>query len=138
MRRREDWPARLNALIEASLRRPFAWGAHDCCLFAAAAVQAMTGVDPAEDLRGTYKTPAGAARALKRYGGVEGAAATFAGAHGFAEIPPLLAQRGDVVLLATPNGPALGVIDLRGHIAATGPEGLIFQPPTAALRAWRI
>ncbi|MBM3855052.1 MAG: hypothetical protein FJ399_18170, partial [Verrucomicrobia bacterium] len=33
-----DWPARLDAFIEQRRRSAFAWGVHDCCQFARAAV----------------------------------------------------------------------------------------------------
>ena len=40
-----DWQPRLQALIQARLAAPFAWGEHDCCLFVCDAVQAITGQD---------------------------------------------------------------------------------------------
>lgn len=139
--RREDWPARLNEAIAARLRVRFAFGAHDCCLFAADVVQAMTGLDPAARFRDRYRTAHGAARVLKRAGGLEPLMEQIAAAHGMPEVPPLTAQRGDVVLLdAEPDtvNPALGVVAPDGRIAAAGPDWLAFLPLRAARRAWRV
>ena len=58
------WRQQLDALIASRMAAPFAWGAHDCCLFAADAVLAQTGEDPAAEFRGTY---ASAAEALDAY-----------------------------------------------------------------------
>ena len=43
------WRSALAAYIAETMRKPFAWGLHDCALFAAGAVEAMTGNDPAAD-----------------------------------------------------------------------------------------
>ncbi len=52
MIRHADWPARLAAYIEAHRSAPFAWGVHDCVLFASGAIAAITGTDPAASFRG--------------------------------------------------------------------------------------
>ena len=103
MARIDNWPRTLNALIEERRAASFAWGAHDCCLFAADGVRATTGADPAADLRGRYRTALGAARLIRRRfaGDIE----AIPSALGFAEIPPALARRGDVVSYRLP-GPA--------------------------------
>ena len=62
-----DWRARLAAWIEGCRRRPFGPG-HDCALFAAGAVAAMTGVDPAARWRGRYAGEAAGLRLLGRDG----------------------------------------------------------------------
>jgi len=46
-----DWPERLLAALAAARDRPFRWGEHDCCLFAADLIEAVTGVDPAAAFR---------------------------------------------------------------------------------------
>ena len=48
----EDWPVRLAKYIEESRNKPFQWGEHDCAIFAAGAVKAITGIDPAAEYRG--------------------------------------------------------------------------------------
>ncbi|MGF7180380.1 DUF6950 family protein [Tunturiibacter psychrotolerans] len=53
-----------NFLLE-SAGEPFKWGSNDCCLYAANAILACTGVDIASDFRGIYKSEFGALRAIK-------------------------------------------------------------------------
>lgn len=135
--RREGWPERLAAVLGRP--DPFVWGVNDCCLFAADAVEAMTGVDPAIRQRG-YRSARAAAGRLLRHGGVEEVARGAAAALGFREIPVGFAQRGDVCLVTTAAGlDALGVVDLDGiHILVPGEAGLIAHPPDMARAAWRI
>ena len=52
-----------NAVLEASARQ-MQWGVDDCALFFADIIRDALGYDPAADLRGTYDTAEGAARAL--------------------------------------------------------------------------
>lgn len=134
--RLENWPRLLAAFLADE--KPFEWGARDCSLFAADAVLCIAGSDPAKSLRGKYKTEKGAARILKRRGGLEKVAAKLAADNRMEEIPPLMAQRGDVVLIDSPMGEALGVIDMSGRIAAQGPDGVMRQGIAAARRAWRV
>lgn len=134
--RHEHWPSLLAAYLADD--RPFAWGGRDCCTFAAGAVEAMTGADPAAALRGRYRTEQGAARLLKRHGGLEALAARLAREHGLRDVPHAFAGRGDVVLIETGQGPALGVIDLAGRIAAQGPDGITWHDAGIARRAWKV
>lgn len=139
--RKPDWPSRLAASIESARKRRFAWGEHDCCLFACACIAAMTGVDPARGFRGRYRNRRGALRALRRRagGGLAETVAALAARHGYAEIAPLKAGRGDLVLLtgrgAGPDG--LGICVGRAALVAT-PEGLQAITPQAWQRAWKI
>jgi len=137
-RRIHNWPEKLNELIEARRARPFEWGANDCCLFACDVILELTGIDPAEDLRGKYSTELGAGRLLEKLDGVEGIAAARCAAHGFTEWPnPAFAQRGDVVLRDTPeHGPTLGIC-VGSRVAFVGPEGLAFVAAGECRRAWR-
>lgn len=136
VRRREDWPERLAEWVAGALRKPFAWGRHDCALAAADCVLAMTGEDLAAEYRGRYEDRAGALRALAEIagGGVEEAAQK---ALGPALANPLMAQRGDVAMVETAEGPALGIC-LGREIAVAGPDGLAMVEITAARKAWRV
>lgn len=141
MKRFENWPTLLAVFIAEARERAFAWGQNDCCLFAADAVRVMTGVDAAAKLRGKYKTKVQAYALLKRFagGGVAETASKITAAHSMPEVPVLMAQRGDVLLLETELGPALGIVDLSGAQAvAQGIDGLTMTPICAALRAWRV
>lgn len=130
---------RLHSAFAARCGRPFVWGENDCTLFACDLVEAATGVDYAAVLRGRYRTAAGAARALRRFagGGLEAAAEKIAQDNGLEEVPPLMAQRGDFVLLDAAAGPALGVC-LGATFIAAGPAGAVSLPLKRARRAWRV
>lgn len=131
-----DWPERLAALVEARRLAPFAWGSQDCCLFAADAVQAATGADPAAFWRGTYASEA-EAEALLGMKGLEDRVAAVLAAFGARDCPAGFAQRGDVALVLAGNQPTMGVV-LGETVAAPGPEGLVFLPRAAILRAWSV
>jgi len=109
-----DWPERLAAFLESRRTMPKQWGQNDCALFCADAIQAMTGVDPALELRG-YDSEFGAIKAMVKYWIQRGVllpgwkqrpdsllcelAARMAEIHGFEAIATGLAGRGDAVLL---------------------------------------
>ena len=48
----EKRPEILNQHIDAARGKPFKRGSHDCCMWAADVVVALTGIDYAEDFRG--------------------------------------------------------------------------------------
>ena len=131
-----DWPERLTAFVEAHRRTPFAWGAHDCALFSAAAVEAITGSDPLAAWRGAYATEAEAEAIL---GGVTMQAFLdgLYRAWGARPIGPKLAGRGDVVVLDVGDMPTCGV-HLGGSVAAPGAERLHFLPARLIRAAWAI
>lgn len=129
--RHRDWQSRLQACLAERRLRPFEWGANDCCLFVCDAVLAMTGHDPASDVRG-YSTEREAARIVKRLGGMRAIAATRFGA----EVLPTLAQVGDVALVDVDDRLSLALCG-GGHWIAPGPARLETLPADAALSAWR-
>lgn len=133
MVRLPDWPARLSDFIESRRQRDFLWGERDCCLFACDAVQVVTGHDPAKRWRGLYASEKGARRLLRDNGGVIGLAIIAFGA----PVSAANAGRGDVVLIDTPDGEALGVC-LGSVSAAQGKAGIVFNPISAAKAAWRV
>ena len=103
--RRADWEARLHDYLAALSGAVFDWGTLDCALFAAGAVEAMTGSDPAASYRGHYSTAGGATRALKRYGAGTLEATIDAG---FAPRPIGFARRGDLVMVDGMVGVCIG------------------------------
>ena len=136
--RRPDWPERLAETVASARERPFAWGRHDCALFAADCVLAMTGYDPAAPFRGRYSTARGAARSIRRVTGAREIGVAFGDALlGPRLTSPMLAQRGDLVLVPTPEGPAFGVVLPLG-VMVVAERGLVEYPLTAALVGWRI
>lgn len=110
----------------------FQWGRHDCALFAADCVQAITGIDPASELRG-YTTEAGAAKCIRRAGGMEALADARLGAR----VPVLMAQVGDVALLEQ-ESPLFAVCVGQHWLAAGLAGGLVALPLSAALIVWRV
>lgn len=130
-----DAKARLNTLLKASVNRPFAWGDFDCCLFVADAVKAMTGHDFAAPYRGRYTTELGALRALKRYG--QGSLKNTLTALFGPMLGPRCATDGDIALVKTPTGDALGLV-YRCGIWVTGPNGLDKLPLRFAKGAWEV
>lgn len=131
--RLRDWPERLADLFKTREHEPFKWGTHDCCIFAADAVLAVTGYDPAADLRDTYSSATEAAKVLERFGGVAGVAIKRAGR----VVSALAAQPGDIGLSRYEDDrPTLAVWGGNAwHVA--GATGLVVVPTDAVLRAWR-
>ncbi len=103
MTRKSNWETFLAEYIEECRHKPFEYGVNDCCMFAAGAVQAVTGEDPMVEFRGKYKSQATSIRALKEIGAGD-LESTIDGK--FPVIDVGLAQRGD---LAFYNN-AIGVV----------------------------
>ena len=131
MGRLNDWPERLNDVIEEWRDRPFEWGKADCVGFVLAVDAAMYGKSRLKLPRYTTKT--GAARLIKKRGGDLSVAVDKV----LDRIEPLQAMRGDVAAVDTPDGPAL-VIVLSGRLVGMGPDGLVFPSIDAAVAAWRL
>ena len=127
-----DWHNRLIAVIRAAEKRPFLWGEHDCCLFAADCAEAMTGDNFADGWRGTYDSVTGAKKALLRGGGsLEKVLAKY-----LDEVPVKMAQRGDIAVVENAGTRCAGVI-YGGAVWVPGETGLVclrIKP----LSAWRV
>ena len=145
--RHPDWPKRLSAYFRAQAEVPFAWGSNDCALFTCGGVQASTGTDLAAGFRSQYTTALSAARAMREFTGdpgatplVEALAVKVAAQFNLTELATVkLAQRGDVVLFDTDDGPALGIVALDGvTFRSVGPKGMVKGFVLLARRAWRI
>ncbi len=134
MNRVEHWPQILSDFIE-SADRPFCWGSWDCGLLAADCVLAMTGVDIAAEFRGRYTTARGARRVMR--GDMAEMMARVSKTYGMPEINPAMAQRGDMVMVDTPLGDALGIC-VGARVACTGPDGLVYVPSSTARCAWKV
>lgn len=100
--RKEGWPEALHDFIAAARKKEFAYGAWDCCLFAADWALDATGVDYAAELRG-YSSMKDAYEILARYGSMEAMVTQLLGA---SPGHPAFAQRGDIVLIK--DHPSLG------------------------------
>ncbi len=137
-----DWQTRLSNYLDTAKKTPFTWGVHDCALFACGCIEALTGEDPAQELRGTYTDEEGAIAALLSFtggGGLIQAIEILTARYGFEEVPALMAQRGDLVICLQGGQPTMGIVDFTGRaIMIAAPAGIIWHPIILAKRAWRI
>lgn len=129
-----DWRSRLSAYVAASLPVPFAWGTHDCVLFAAGGVKAMTGIDFGADIRGQYATPS-EARCLLRSAGHKRLDDMVA-SH-FPEVPQALAADGDIAVFWNDKRQMLGLI-MGEMIAAPGRWKLEFVSRSEAQEVFHV
>ena len=138
MKRKEDWELQFANYIERTRNADFQYGVNDCGLWACGAVQAMTGEDMVPQLRGgRYHSKTGAMRAIG--GDLVKFAEAIAGQYLLVKVPVKLAHRGDVVMVKTEQGPALGCVFLDGvQAVAAGKDGLQLVPLTDCSIAWRI
>lgn len=132
MNRLLDWQTRFAEFGRARARMPFVWGANDCCSFAAAAVQAITGRNPMAGVV-AYASEAAAARLILRAGGLRALASQYLGR----PVPPAFAAVGDVVLVMNEGREALGVCN-GVNVLGPGPAGIDVLGIEAALAAWKI
>jgi len=134
-----NWPSALVNHIDANRKRPFEWGAHDCMLWAASCVEAITGFDPASDLRGTYQTALAAYRIIEDRGGFDQLVESLLPGDEGIRTHRNLAMRGDLVTTTDEKGrKALGVCDTH-HGIFPGPNGLTFvKRGNLSSLAWRV
>jgi hypothetical protein len=133
--RKADWKIRLISYLGESARKPFEPGTHDCALFAAGAVKAMTGQDFAKRYRGRYNTLKGGFKALQKAGYADHI--TLA-ASVLEEIPVSFAGPGDLAVIDTPDGPALGVVQGEGIYFLTMDDRMGLRPMAEAIRAFKV
>lgn len=134
MTRKSNWEAELANFISARRESAFEWGVNDCALFAADAVEAITGDDPAPDFRGVYSDQAGARQALRDFGNGT-LLKTFQ--IRFDEKPPSFARRGDLIW----NGFAVGVCYGEFALFLGEPDdgvGIVRVPRSAWKRAFHV
>jgi hypothetical protein len=131
------WPEALAEACTEAEERAFAWGTHDCGLWARAVAQALTGRDPAPWLEG-YATEEELAELLEDRGGLENAVVQAMHEFGAAEILPAFAQRGDWALVDLGNEVACGIVLDGDRVAVPGLDGLRHTRLSRVLRAWAI
>jgi hypothetical protein len=140
LQRLHDWPLRLEAFVQQRANQPFAWGVQDCALFAADAVQAITGADVAPPALRQHRSARAALRSLQAHGGLHGVAQAALGT----PIAPGLATVGDVLLLSSNNlafvqrGRPMLALCNGGTALAPGLRGLISVGLQRATHAWRV
>lgn len=122
MARREDWPEKLAAFVDARRHMPFAWGGNDSASFAFLAVAEMTG-----------RT----VRAIDWTGEIEDIEALATEALGAPLENLRQMRRGDVALAMQDNQPGL-MVCLGNELAGPGMDGVVGRPLSAATKFWRI
>lgn len=129
-----DWQIDFANCVAENMYKPFEWGSHDCMLWAANLVSAITGYDPAIDFRGEYISALGAARLLKEVGGMEAVTTLNLGSE---PISKNFANVGDIMLVLQEGQPMLAVCNGETMLAP-GPFGLVSLPTLSAEKAWRV
>lgn len=100
MKKTLGWRTRLNEYRVTHRSTPFEWGEYDCALRIADEVKAMTGEDPAKELRSKYTTALGSLKTLKTLG--YNSLKDFLDKN-FKEIRLGDAALGDIALIETPT-----------------------------------
>lgn len=117
MGRLADWEQRLSQFVEANRNTPYHDEKWNCCLFARACVEALTGQLLPVVWHGSVEKTADAN--LER-------------------IDPRQASRGDLIVARLPKGETIGVC-LGLKSAFVGEDGLTFVRTTRwAIAAWRV
>lgn len=132
--RLHDWQLRYAKECNKWRDAPFKWGEHDCCLWAANIVLALTGQDFANDLRFSYDSALGAAKVLERLGGVEAIATAALGE----PVPVLMAGVGDIVCIDQEGRRSLAVCNGTNVLAVAAAGGLAVLPLTDAVLLWKV
>ena len=131
--RKPDWEQAAARYFTRVTDQPHAWGRHDCVLFCASAVEAMTGVNLVEGIDADYQDEAGSFRVLASLG-----------AKNLADMVDQLLEpapmnelrRGDVLQYGDRNGFLL--INWSPRALGVSERGVVHIPFTAAARAWRV
>jgi len=134
--------ADLDAFIAARRARPFVYFEQDCGHIAADWVLEKTGIDPLADLRVPADKPRSLLALMRRVRADGGMAAVATERLGL-PIPPLLAQRGDIVLVKSgrPIGRVSGFtfgICTGSNVVVPDSAGLVFWPISTGVHAWRV
>jgi hypothetical protein len=137
-----NWQTALSTYLVEEAETRFAYGLFDCGLFAAGAIVAMTGVDPARGIRGQYRSRREAFAAIHQLCGrstVEALAEHLANVLSISEIAVSCAQRGDPVMLRAGSRSSLGIVAMHStEILTPYRSGLLRLPLSHATRAWHI
>lgn len=125
----EGWELRMHEALQAAHSRHFKWGQFDCALFSASILQAITGFDYGDGIRGQYSNKRGCYEFIASLGGLD----EYLGGL-FNETTVALARRGDLVRLDN----ALGICDGRYSLFLTIDKGLTTRPTLQCNKAWEI
>lgn len=99
------WEEALSDYMAIKRHEPFEYGVNDCCLFAAGAVEAITGEDPMPEFRGKYDSLKTSLQVIKNIGAGTLEATMDAK---FSEVQISHAQRGDLAFFDGSVGVVMG------------------------------
>lgn len=132
MVRLEGWERRLSDHILEHRKKPHVWGENDCILFAAKGFEKITGINTYDEYLG-YGDKEGAMDILTRNGGFEKLISKHIGP---SHRNKLMAKRGDICLIKTPDL-CLGIVDDSGQgISCMSETGFMKIPLKYAWRIW--
>ncbi len=132
--RPDGWEGRLVAYIEANSQSKFAWGKWDCGEFAAGAIDVMRCIRIDRSVLATARGSIGF-RSRRKPGQFREIVSIVCP---MVEVPGAMRQRGDIVLLQSDIGFALGLVDPRhSRIAALSRSGIIYVLNPRVVCAWR-
>lgn len=127
--------AELDDFLRLAEGREFIDGTWDCCLFPAAWVQRVTGIDGAAPWRGRYRTRLGWARILKREGGIEGVLSKGAALAGLTETTE--PKRGDIGVACLPSGALMAGVFLGVRWGSVSGRG-VAAARAKTVKAWSV
>lgn len=130
----KNWQTRLIETLEGFSGVGFKWGTADCMQLALACSEAMTGIVTYPNAHG-YKTERGALRVLKKHGFDNCEQAIEAA---FDEKPVIMAGRGDIGIIDTPEGPAALVCVGNQFVGISPDSGFIYLPRAMVRRAFEV
>lgn len=133
MDRKPNWEYELIRYIQRTKSVPFKVGVHDCVMFATDCIQAMTGEDLAEDIRGKYSTPIGAVKLCKKLG-YSDVSEAISGRLPETSVP----QPGDVAVFDDGEGYAPGILQSRQYAYVLTTSGYGLKPTTEAIKFFRV
>lgn len=125
---------RLSAYLSDAARRPFVWGAFDCCILIADWVALERGDDPMRSLRGAYDSEAGALALVEQAGGLLALVDDLAGRAGLSRTDA--PEPGDIGIVMS-RDVAAAAIRGASRWSALSPRGIAGWR-TAPLMAWRV
>ena len=130
----EGWEQIASDYIGDALNQEFVWGKRDCVLFACDLARAITGKDPAEKIRGKYKSQKSALFLISN----EPTAPEIVMNDYFQRIHIGFAQRADIVFRRKENGGFnFGIVwDGKAVFLAEG-KGIVFEK-LEGLTVWRV
>lgn len=136
--KKPGWESRLVNYILSAKDRKFRWGTHDCVTFAFGAMNEVIGWNGFRTYKPRWKNKKEAVALLSQENvanWVEIVEREIE-ARGFRCVPMTMAQRGDLAVIETDQGPGMGVVYLN-KVYYPGLRGLCEMKLKDAKRAWR-